>query len=100
MYRIGLHGALAASSCNGSAAGEESGGISPPAPERCLLRYPGMTIQKQFKNLVGKRNARWMSRALPYVTGALAFAIGGALRERRLRASGVRNTSSRDKTIE
>ena len=58
-----------------------------------------MTIKKQLRQYVGKRTAKRVTRVMPFVAGAVAFAIGNAIRERGVRASvnGLRDAITRDR---
>lgn len=46
-----------------------------------------MSLQKQLKRYVGKRTARRISNALPWVGAAAAFAVGSAVGEKTIRAA-------------
>jgi hypothetical protein len=45
-----------------------------------------MAITKPLRQCLGEKNARRMSRAMPFMAGAaVAFALGNAIRERGVR---------------
>ena len=76
----------------------ESGGIL--LPVCALLCCTGMTITKQLRQYLGEKNARRMSRAMPFMAGAaVAFALGNVLRERGVRGMGtdLKDMTAKDK---
>ena len=46
-----------------------------------------MTIKKQLKQHIGKKATRRLYGALPWVGGALALAVGAAVRRKRVRGA-------------
>jgi len=75
----------------------ESGGIL--LPVCALLCCSGMTIKQQLRQYLGEKNARRMSRAMPFMAGAaVAFALGNMIRDRGVRglATDLKNMTAKD----